>query len=188
MNKRDFVLSKALSWLLRHHVDDKGLNMDSEGYVPLNDVLSLTEFDGYTIVDVKRVVDNNDKKRFSLTEKDNILYIRANQGHSKHIGNNISDNKALKPINVNEQKYAYHGTTYKAWEAIKKTGLSSMGRKHVHMSKNTNTNSGLRSNMDVILEIDLINATANGITFYESDNGVILTKDIISPIFIKRII
>jgi 2'-phosphotransferase len=187
MSKGDITLSKSLSWLLRHHVHDKGLDMNDEGYVPLSQVLALNEFKNYTTEDVKRVVDNNDKKRYTMIEKDSVFYIRANQGHSKNVGLDISDNKALKLVNIGKQTRAFHGTSHNAWNSIKKTGLSPMDRKHVHMAKNTNTSSGLRKYSEVILEIDLVSATANGVKFYESDNGVILTKDNINPKYIKQI-
>ncbi|CAG8441981.1 5839_t:CDS:2 [Scutellospora calospora] len=80
-------LSKSLSYVLRHHAKDEGLNIREDGYVKLDDLLKLPRFKRTTFDDIKLVVDNNDKMRFTLTQEisDDGLsawWIRANQGHS----------------------------------------------------------------------------------------------------------
>jgi len=40
-SKRDVVLSKALSRLLRHQADAVGITLDKEGFAPLDKVVSL---------------------------------------------------------------------------------------------------------------------------------------------------
>lgn len=187
MDKSMIKLSKTMSWLLRHHVSDKGLNMDDEGYILLDDMLSLDEFNGVNYDQVRYVVDNNEKKRFSMVEKDTRWYIRANQGHSKATGDLIDDTKALTPVDTSRVTVAYHGTNNKAWKGIKVAGLRSMGRKHVHMASAPDVVAGLRKNSPVVLEIDLAAAAEHGVEFMESENGVILTKDLIHPMFIRRI-
>jgi 2'-phosphotransferase len=42
----------------------------------------VKKLNGFKIEDVKRVVESNDKKRFSLENEEGRLKIRANQGHS----------------------------------------------------------------------------------------------------------
>ena len=95
-NSPDVQLSKSLSWVLRHAASSLGLKLSSDGYIPLHNILTLNHprfckggKEGqpkYTVEDVIRVVENNDKQRFRLEYKDNngqkVLCIRANQGHS----------------------------------------------------------------------------------------------------------
>ena len=75
----DVQLSKSLSWLLRHTAPSLGLHPTPDGYIPVEDILSLNHarfrnginnFPKYTIQDVRRVVENNDKQRFRLEYKD----------------------------------------------------------------------------------------------------------------------
>lgn len=57
----------------------------NEGYVNVNDILKHKRLGNkYTIQDIRRVVENNDKQRFKLkhNNSDNSLQIKANQGHS----------------------------------------------------------------------------------------------------------
>ena len=55
---------------------------NSGGFVPLPTLLELDQFKGVTETDIRRIVENNEKKRFHLESKDGVLKIRANQGHS----------------------------------------------------------------------------------------------------------
>lgn len=70
--------------------------MRPDGYVPLNEILAKPKFKGVTVDEIKyvsqlhssqltlirHIVETNDKKRFALLEEGNVLYIRANQGHT----------------------------------------------------------------------------------------------------------
>lgn len=57
----------------------------SEGYINVNDILKHKKLcNKYTVQDIRRIVESNDKQRFKLRHNkvDNILQIKANQGHS----------------------------------------------------------------------------------------------------------
>lgn len=73
-----------------------------------------------------------------------------------------------------------HGTYLKCWPQIKNEGISRMKRKHVHLAKGTIDDaaviSGYRQNTEVHIYINLVKALADGVKFYESENGVILTS------------
>lgn len=56
--------------------------MRSDGYVRVQDLLAHPKYKGYTLEQIEHVVDNNDKKRYTLNEEGGVLWIRANQGHS----------------------------------------------------------------------------------------------------------
>ena len=177
MNRVDIALSKKVSYLLRHVIINKGLDMNDEGYVKVQDILSLNEFKNNTFAHINKVVANDSKQRFKLKKIDKMWFIRANQGHSKDIGNLIDDTKALKPFDIQRQHYAYHGTTQYAWNLIQLTGIKSMRRKHVHLAKDINTKSGIRHNSEIIIQVNLLKAKNMGIHFVESSNGIILTSN-----------
>lgn len=190
---KDIALSKTISWALRHGVDKLGLIMDDQGYVLLNDLLKKKEMMNATIDEVKTVVRTNDKQRFSLLTKDGETYIRANQGHSKHIGDEIDDNKACVKINDPLDK-CIHGTTNEAWKIIATDGLKPLSRKHIHFAKSEPSDhtviSGARGSSKVLIYIDMKIAMNDGIDFYLSDNGVILSEGKdgkIDPKYFKKI-
>lgn len=49
------------------------------------DLLAIDQLKGYTVEDLRRVVDSNDKQRFHLEDREEELYIRANQGHTLEV-------------------------------------------------------------------------------------------------------
>ena len=71
--------SKKLSKILRHSAKSRGLNIDNGGWVKLTDILKCQEFKNVTIEDINYIVENNDKKRFSIELRNSIIYIKANQ-------------------------------------------------------------------------------------------------------------
>ncbi|PWN41591.1 phosphotransferase KptA/Tpt1 [Ceraceosorus guamensis] len=87
----EVVLSKALSWLLRHGALKEKLAIRPDGFVKVEDVLKSSRIksiqlppDGrkVSLEDVKEVVQSNEKKRFELREEEGEHWIRAVQGHS----------------------------------------------------------------------------------------------------------
>ena len=191
-------ISKFMAYLLRHGTEERSINIDSEGYVLLDDVLKQPEMKQWSVSDVIYVVDNNDKKRYNIIEKTNngygpcdpTLYIRANQGHSKQIGNKIDDSSLLTKIET-AVPICVHGTDKKAWSIIKSKGLSPMLRKHIHLASGLSSDdaviSGIRKSAKVLIYIDMEKALQNGKTFYLSTNGVILTPDILEPEYFKKV-
>jgi 2'-phosphotransferase len=181
-------LSKALSWILRHKAVQMGLTIESDGYILLNDVLALKEFKYYTVDDVRYVVDSNDKKRFSLKEscdKDDkiMIYIRANQGHSNKVAKHIDETELLTKL-MEPLPLVLHGTTYAAYKKIKGVGLKKMKRSHIHFSitedfiEGNNQQSGIRSNCEVLIYIDMKKAMDDGLEFFMSDNKVVLCSGV----------
>ena len=165
--------SKKLSKILRHSAKSRGLNIDNGGWIKLDDILKCSEFKNITIEDIMYIVDNNDKKRFSVEARNSIIYIKANQGHSiKSINDDLLLNEITDP---NYIKFAVHSTFKKSLKLIKENGLSKMNRNHIHMAKSKEVKSGVRKNANVFIYIDVTSAINDGIKFYESDNGVILS-------------
>ena len=66
-NNEDTVLSKALSWVLRHGAVEEGLTIDSTGYVPLEEVMQFLKKKNHKDISeerIRKIVDTNEKKRF----------------------------------------------------------------------------------------------------------------------------
>jgi 2'-phosphotransferase len=176
--------SKKLTQILRHKIIDYNLEITNKGYVKIDDIfnLELKEFKNINYEDIHRIVQESDKKRFEINIFDNILYIRATQGHNTDVGNLINDDMALQkleyPINM---KYIFHGTKTEFIESILQNGLKRMNRKHIHFVDNLNVDeqiSGFRQSSNIILCIDINKCLLDDIIFYKSSNGVILTEGI----------
>ncbi|MBN3313932.1 TRPT1 phosphotransferase, partial [Atractosteus spatula] len=175
----DVRLSKALSFALRHGASQLGLDMSSDGFVSVAELLSRPQFRAYSLADVRRVVETNDKQRFRLRPRpgDGRLEIRANQGHSVQV-----DDLELIPVvpgSDNVPSCAVHGTYLRHWESIRTRGLSRMSRTHIHLSPGLpgeeGVVSGMRGDCSLAIFIDVSRALQDGIPFFWSDNGVILT-------------
>jgi len=80
----DVRISKALSWLLRHGAEQENLTVHDGGYVNVKDVLATHRFKGVSEDDIKKIVEENNKQRFSMRcdPITGLTQIRANQGHS----------------------------------------------------------------------------------------------------------
>ena len=59
-------------------------------------------------------------------------------------------------------------------------------RKHVHLATSSDPTAGLRAGSEIILEVDLERAHNSGCTFFLSENGVLLTEDVVPPPCIIR--
>ena len=168
--------SRYLSALLRHRAINQGYEIDSRGFVPVDQIIK--KCNNITFDTIKQIVDSNDKKRFELEQRNDKWYIRAVQGHSMP---GIDPDLVL--INdPSEIPIVVHGTYHKAYELIKNTGLNRMGRTHIHFAHGTASDesviSGMRKSSQVMIFIDVVKAMASGIKFYKSSNGVILSEGI----------
>ena len=171
-------LSKFLSYILRHHPDSIGLQLDEQGWAQVDELLTKTNIP-FNMEDLEEVVHTNNKKRFAFNN--DKTKIRANQGHSlKHIDLEL---KAIKP-----PEFLYHGTVAKFIESIRKEGLQKMNRQHVHLSKDQDTaiKVGSRRGKPVILSVSAQAMEDNGYTFYISENGVWLTHHVPSQFIVFK--
>ncbi|KAJ7307362.1 hypothetical protein JRQ81_009375 [Phrynocephalus forsythii] len=174
----DVRLSKALSYALRHGADQLGLAMGPDGFVDVAEVLRLPQFRPWSLDDVQRVVETNDKQRFSLRPHPSGGHpqIRANQGHSLQVSE-LELTPLTQPSDFPE--VVAHGTYLRHWPAIRQQGLSRMGRAHIHLAAGLPGDgtilSGMRSSCEVAVIIDVAKTLADGIAFFRSANGVILT-------------
>uniref|UniRef100_A0A8C9PNK6 2'-phosphotransferase n=1 Tax=Spermophilus dauricus TaxID=99837 RepID=A0A8C9PNK6_SPEDA len=174
----DVQLSKTLSYALRHGALKLGLPMGADGFVPLGTLLQLPQFHSFSTEDVQRVVNTNKKQRFTLRPGDPSTgpLIRANQGHSLQV-----PELELMPLETPQALplVLVHGTFWKHWPSILLKGLSCQGRTHIHLAPglpgDPGVISGMRPNCEVAVFINGPLALSDGISFFRSANGVILT-------------
>jgi 2'-phosphotransferase len=134
--------------------------------------------------EIKAIVENNAKKRFTLkavgTEPVSAagFLIRANQGHSIK----VDETALFKPIAPGDEDFpnkVVHGTYFAFWKAIVESGgLKPMSRGHIHCSDRTPEEgavSGMRKDAELLVEIDMEASLKDGVTWWRSDNDVILT-------------
>ncbi|KAM9849416.1 tRNA 2'-phosphotransferase 1 [Aulostomus maculatus] len=176
---RDIKLSKSMSYALRHGANQMGLQIGTDGFLYVEDLLAQPQFRSYSLEDVERVVATNDKQRFKLCPhpEDGRLQIRANQGHSVQVMD-----LELKPVLAGSPDCpaeAIHGSYIRNWSSIQQQGLSRMRRTHIHLAAglpgDDGVISGMRRDCDLAVFIDVPKALADGIEFYWSENGVLLT-------------
>lgn len=163
-------VSKFLSLILRHQPETIGLTLDENGWAEIDVLIALANKNGRRMSRdlLDRVVSDNDKKRFAISEDGRR--IRASQGHSVEIDLALP---AAQPPAV-----LYHGTASRFVESIRADGLHSGNRQHVHLSLDTQTATkvGQRHGKPVILIVRSQEMSAAGHQFYLSANGVWLTE------------
>ncbi|HEY9605413.1 MAG TPA: RNA 2'-phosphotransferase [Allocoleopsis sp.] len=179
-NSRLVKISKYLSKHLRHEPERIGLELAPGGWVSVDELLAACKNHSFPInpAELKEVVANNDKKRFSFDETGTL--IRANQGHSVEIDLQL---EAVVPPDV-----LYHGTGHGAVEAILREGLCKMLRHHVHLSTDITTAKkvGMRHGRPVVFTVDAAAMHEAGYTFYCSENGVWLV-DNVPPHYLQKL-
>ncbi|KAH9304970.1 hypothetical protein KI387_009374, partial [Taxus chinensis] len=162
------ALGRTLSTVLRHKAVGLGLKVRSDGYVAVKDLLSLSTktlvglpLHSHSVDDLKEAVKRDNKQRFGLHEENGQLLIRANQGHSIRTINSV---ELLNPIvSPEEVPVCVHGTYLRYLEVIKKEGLKSMNRIHIHFAtglcKEDGVISGMRSSCEVFIYLNVQKAS-----------------------------
>ncbi|KAF9617810.1 hypothetical protein IFM89_038992 [Coptis chinensis] len=188
------ALGRLLTRILRHIASELNLNMRSDGYVRVSDVLKLNmktfadiPIRSHTVEDIREAVRRDNKQRFSLLEENDELLIRANQGHTLKT---IESESLLKPILlVEEAPVCVHGTYKKNLESILQSGLKPMKRLHVHFSSGLPSGgeiiSGMRRDVNILIFLDVRKALGDGLKLYISDNKVILTEGVDGVVPVK---
>ncbi|HEN3566315.1 TPA: RNA 2'-phosphotransferase [Yersinia enterocolitica] len=173
MSKKNIDISKFLSYVLRHQPEAIGLSLDKEGWAIISDLILCSVKEGYTLDNnfLRNIVDNSDKKRFTISEDG--LRIRAVQGHSTREVNIVYEEKTPPDT-------LYHGTATRFLLSIREQGLTPQKRQHVHLSsdKDTAFQVGLRYGKPVVLKIKTLDMYEQGFKFFQADNGVWLTDTV----------
>jgi len=170
LTREQVRVSRRISMVLRHRPESAGLTLDTNGWVPIADLLAALSLSRGEL-DV--IVEHNDKSRFAVCRRDDgTEWIRASQGHSRKVRVDLD----LPPADPPE--VLFHGTPWDNLPSILRDGLRPRGRHHVHLAKDVPTALavGHRRSADVaVLEVAAAALAAAGQVFHRSDNGVWLT-------------
>lgn len=115
----DVIISKTLTYLLRHGAEKEKIPMRKDGYVRMSDLLQHDQLKKFTQQDIIRHSENSVKKRFSLqylktSDTDTEVWIKANHGHSLKV------ELQMPELTVNDGvDEIVHGTFYSSWDLIK---------------------------------------------------------------------
>jgi putative RNA 2'-phosphotransferase len=173
MENYEIQLSKFLSYLLRHEPQAIGLDLDEEGWGSIQELVDKANQHGHPINrdQILQVVKNNDKQRFSISSDG--LKIRAVQGHSNPAVH-IHYVPKIPPESL------FHGTADRFLESIRNKDLISGERQYVHLSANRQTAEkvGKRHGKSVVLQIKSQEMQKCGLSFFQAENGVWLTKSV----------
>lgn len=171
-------LSKFMSFVLRHKPDAIGLELDSQGWTLISELISKSNAAGTRLSreDLLHIVETSEKKRFSLSP--DRQSIRAAQGHS------IPLELGLLP--QEPPLVLYHGTATRFVDSILLEGLKSQTRQQVHLSTDETTayRVGQRHGKPIIIKVEALRMHAEGFQFFLADNGVWLT-DQVPPEFLS---
>lgn len=178
---KDVDLSKEISYALRHAPWEYELEMNEEGWVPIEQLLDAlhrkNDWKSITQEDIQQMIDISEKKRHEIVGS----RIRAFYGHS--ISMRISKIQSKPP------EILYHGTARRFMESIMKNGLSPQSRQYVHLSQDVETAQNVGKRHDdkpCILWIDSLRAWNDGISFYYGNEKVWLA-DTVPSIYIKEL-
>ncbi len=172
MSKQHKHISKLMSLILRHKPEHIGAKLDENGWLTTEELITGINKKGMSLdlELLKTIVEENDKQRFVLS--DDNSKIRANQGHSIEV--NLEMEVKTPP------EFLYHGTVQKFIQNIKEQGLLKMNRQHVHLSADRETaiKVGQRRGKPIILSVRAGDLYRDGMSFYQSKNGVWLTDHV----------
>lgn len=172
-------VSHYICFLLRHKPEAASLDMSTDGWVSVSQLLKSLSSSPKTQIemdDLIGIVSEDSEQRYSF--KDNFNFIRCEQGHS------------LEWVKIEYDKYLpsndlYHGTSPESVESILKFGLVSKSRNHLHLS--TSATKAYRvgrrhskKHEPVILKISPDTPSE----LFISKNGVVLTS-FVPPEFIS---
>jgi 2'-phosphotransferase len=198
-------ISHALSWALRHQALNLGLTITPDGYVPVQEILESThpKLKGTNLGAIQECVETSDKQRFKLEHRprhiysggdetqEKILCIRANQGHSISI---IDPNLLLTKLSPEALKAIpciVHGTYAEPWKLISEQGLKKMNRTHIHFASGLPAEdgviSGMRLSCTIYIFVYVEKCANDGVEFFLSDNGVILTAGVLTPEYFSHV-
>lgn len=173
-DKRLIRTSKFLAYVLRHHPESIGLELDPRGWAHLPSLIEKANRSGKNLSRelIRKIIDNSEKQRFRLS--DDGSYIRAGYGHS------VDVDLELEPQQPPD--LLYHGTARHNLDSILEQGLHPAGRNLVHLSANRKVARavGSRHGKPHILEIRARQMYESGHSFYRSDSepGIWLTEKV----------
>ncbi len=173
-------ISKFLSLVLRHQPETIGIELDPNGWVEVETLLTAMENSKHrqnvSLAQLEEVVSSNDKQRFEFDDARHR--IRARQGHSVEIDLGLSP--SVPP------EYLMHGSSTDSIPLIRQSGLKKMNRHdvHLHVDDSLAVDVGGRHGKPVLLKIRAREMHKKGYQFFVTANDVWLT-DNVPPEFIQ---
>lgn len=167
-------ISKFISMILRHRPDVIGITLDEHGWADVNELIKGINGTGEEVEfskdTLETIIKTDKKQRYSFSQDKTL--IRANQGHSIPVDVELEKKEPPKVL--------YHGTGSKFVKLIQEQGLLPMERLYVHLSTDveTATNVGKRHGTPVIFQVNAEHMQKDGYDFFQSVNGVWLTKEV----------
>lgn len=164
-------LSKRMSRALRHDPARLGLELDAEGWTPVDALVRGLSAPGnpVTRADVEDVVRHGTKQRYELDG----ARIRARYGHS-------TEGRVDLPVG-DPPPVLFHGTGPATADVIAREGLRPMGRQFVHLSADEETarRVGARhGGRPVVFVVDAPAAGASGIVFRHGNEDTWLADEV----------
>lgn len=163
--------SKYISLILRHKPEVIGITLDEHGWAEVEKLIAgIGKTQKFNMEMLEEIVRTDKKQRYSFNE--DKTKIRANQGHSVQV--DVELEEKIPP------KFLWHGTAEKYVSAIEEQGLLPKSRLYVHLSQDEETagNVGSRHGKVVLYKIDCEKMSEDGHVFYQSKNGVWLTREV----------
>lgn len=167
-------VSIYISYVLRHHPEDIGLEMDQHGWVSVKQLIDGINSKGKYLIDLEaleNIVNTDNKGRYRLNKEH--TKIKACQGHS--IPWVEPEVEYLIP-----PQFLYHGTTTSALDKIMDSGeIKRMSRHAVHMQaeKMKAWQSAKRWHLvPVVLQIAAKEMHSDGFVFGKTENDVWCTE------------
>lgn len=164
-------LSRYLSLILRHKPEVIGITLDRHGWAKVTDLIDGIAKDYPISMEIlEEIVRTDSKQRYCFNEAHTL--IRANQGHSIPVD--------VELVQTVPPPFLWHGTGEKSVPAIDKAGLLSGRRLYVHLSSDTETalQVGRRHGRPVLYQVDSGRMAEEGYSFFLSQNGVWLTRQV----------
>lgn len=167
-------ISKFISMILRHRPEVIGITLDKHGWADVNELIKGINETGEEVEfskdTLETIVKTDKKQRYSFSQDKTL--IRANQGHSIPVDVELEKKEPPKVL--------YHGTGSRFVKSIQEQGLLPMERLYVHLSTDveTATNVGKRHGTPVIFKVNAEQMQKDSYDFFQSVNGVWLTKEV----------
>ena len=175
---RQVKLGRLLCSILRHRARYMRIPINKEGYVPLDVLISHPLLDTYAVEEILDLTRNDAKRRYKVVrDSNNKLHIRCQNGHAQ-----------CMPVDIKFEEIAAdklpahvaHCTMRANLYGILEGGLSCASRQYVHLLDSVpepgEVLPGARGENGAVVIVDTKAATAAGVRFFRSENGVLLAK------------
>ena len=171
-------LSKFVSLILRHRPEVIGITLDEHGWANVDELIAgIGRTEEFDMALLEEIVVTDEKQRYSFSTDKTL--IRANQGHSIPVDVELEKKEPPEVL--------FHGTGEKSVASIKEKGLLPMERLYVHLSKDIEIarKVGKRHGKPVVFRVEAGQMHRDGYEFYQSVNGVWLTKEVPSKYLVS---